>query len=254
MADIQAFIANMSKSGGFARPSQYEVKINPPNVFTFVEQVIRDGANIEGQFRVQQEAYAGSFENRKNLSAMSEVSKQLTLQCQTVTMPSHDLQTQNRAYSSEPGREMVQTHGYAGTIDCTFLLSNDLREKHYFELWQSLAVDNYTHKANYYDDYIGSMEIYQLSSKKVREVELTTSTGPVGTGTTSSMTRVGVKSERTYGIKATEVYPKTVGAVSFGASSANEISTLDVRFEFRQWYNIGTDNKFGTADSRLRPF
>ena len=247
MADIQAFIANMSKSGGFARPSQYEVIINPPNKVEFVDRLF-DGQNI-GVGRSANDRYV-----RGNLDNLSAVSKQLTLQCQTVTMPSHDLQTQNRAYASEPGREMVQTHGYAGTIDCTFLLSNDLREKHYFELWQSLAVDNYTHKANYYDDYIGSMEIYQLSSKKVREVELTTSTGPVGTGTTSSMTRVGVKSERTYGIKATEVYPKTVGAVSFGASSANEISTLDVRFEFRQWYNIGTDNKFGTADSRLRPF
>jgi len=251
MADIKAFIANMSKSGGFARPSQYEVIINRP-------QPLLTGTT--GIFVSDESGNATNPNNRNRAQAaqalhnMQSVNKQLTLQCQTVTMPSHDLQTQNRAYSSEPGREMVQTHGYAGTIDCTFLLSNDLREKHYFELWQSLAVDNYTHKANYYDDYIGSMEIYQLSSKKVREVELTTSTGPVGTGTTSSMTRVGVKSEPTYGIKATEVYPKTVGAVSFGASSANEISTLDVRFEFRQWYNIGTDNKFGTADSRLRPF
>ena len=250
MADIQAFISNMSKSGGFARPSQYEVKINPPNVFTFVEQVIRDGANIEGQFRIQQEAYAGSFENRKNLFAMSEVSKQLTLQCQTVTMPSHDLQTQNRAYASEPGREMVQTHGYAGTIDCTFLLSNDLREKHYFELWQSLAVDNYTHKANYYDDYVGSMEIYQLSTSSERKATAV----EIEQGFSSTTGELINVEERTYGIRASEVFPKTVGAVSFGASSANEISTLDVRFEFRQWYNIGTDNKFGTADSRLRPF
>ena len=251
MADIQAFISNMSKSGGFARPSQYEVKINPPNVFTFVEQVIKDGANIEGQFRSQQEAYANSIENRKHLFAMSEVSKQLTLQCQTVTMPSHDLQTQNRAYASEPGREMVQTHGYAGTIDCTFLLSNDLREKHYFELWQSLAIDNYSHKANYYDDYIGSMEIYQLSTKD-KQNEQRNSPGPHAEITDEK--HLKFEEERTYGIRASEVFPKTVGAVSFGASSANEISTLDVRFEFRQWYNIGTDNKFGTADSRLRPF
>ena len=250
MADIQAFISNMSKSGGFARPSQYEVKINPPNVFTFVEQVIKDGANIEGQFRSQQEAYANSIENRKHLFAMSEVSKQLTLQCQTVTMPSHDLQTQNRAYASEPGREMVQTHGYAGTIDCTFLLSNDLREKHYFELWQSLAVDNYTHKANYYDDYIGSMEIYQLSTRSERKAAAV----EIEQGFSSTTGELINVEERTYGIRASEVFPKTVGAVSFGASSANEVSTLDVRFEFRQWYNIGTDNKFGTADSRLRPF
>ena len=98
------------------------------------------------------------------------------------------------------------------------------------------------------------MEIYQLSSKKVREVELTTSTGPVGTGTTSSRTRVGVKTERTYGIKAIEVFPKTVGSVSYGHGKANEIASLDVRFEFKQWYNLGTGDQHGDADSKLRPF
>jgi len=133
---------------------------------------------------------------------------------------------------------MVQSHGYAGTIDCSFLLSSDLREKHYFELWQSLAVDNYTHKANYYDDYVSEMEIYQLSST---DEEI----GGIGGD---------VKEKRTYGIRAIEVFPKTIGSVKFSASGANEISTLDVRFEFRQWYNIGTDSKYGTADSRLRPF
>ena len=230
MADIRAFIANMSKSGGFARPSQYEVIISPPRTLGIMQGIRVDGTSTD--------ALATRNSAMQALQSMESVNKQLTLQCQTVTMPSHDLQTQNRAYGSEPGREMVQTHGYAGTIDCTFLLSNDLREKHYFELWQSLAVDNYTHKANYYDDYVGEMEIYQLSST---DEEI----GDIGGD---------VKEERTYGVRAIEVFPKTVGTVSFGASSANEISTIDVRFEFRQWYNIGTDFKYGTPDSRLRPF
>jgi hypothetical protein len=230
MADIQAFIANMSKSGGFARPSQYEVIISPPRTLGIMQGIRVDGTSTD--------ALATRNSAMQALQSMESVNKQLTLQCQTVTMPSHDLQTQNRAYGSEPGREMVQTHGYAGTIDCTFLLSNDLREKHYFELWQSLAVDNYTHKANYYDDYVGEMKIYQLSST---DEEI----GDIGGD---------VKEERTYGVRAIEVFPKTVGTVSFGASSANEISTIDVRFEFRQWYNIGTDFKYGTPDSRLRPF
>jgi len=183
---------------------------------------------------------------RGNLRNISDVSQQLTLQCQSVDMPAHDLQTQNRAYGSEPGREMVQSHGYAGTIDCSFLLSSDLREKHYFELWQSLAVDNYTHKANYYDDYVGSMEIYQLSTRAKRNV----SAGPH-----SDLEKHDkFVEERTYGILASEVFPKTIGSVKFSASGANEISTLDVRFEFRQWYNMGTDNKFGKQDAKLRPF
>ena len=239
MADIKEFIANMSKSGGFARPSQYEVVINPPNLTNFLDR-LDDGQNIGVGSSINDTV------SRVALHNLSEVSRQLTLQCQTVSMPSHDLQTQNRAYGSEPGREMVQTHGYAGTIDCTFLLSNDLREKHYFEQWQALAVDNYTHKANYYDDYVGSMEIYQLSTRAKRNV----SAGPH-----SDLEKHDkFVEERTYGIFASEVYPKTIGAVSFGASSANEISTLDVRFEFRQWYNMGTDGKFGKQDAKLRPF
>ena len=238
MADIKAFIASMSKSGGFARPSQYEVIINSPKTLTLVQGQVVDGANVDAL------ATRNSF--MTILQSMEDINKQLTLQCQSVDMPAHDLQTQNRAYGSEPGREMVQTHGYAGTIDCSFLLSSDLREKHYFEAWQSLAVDNYTHKANYYDEYVGSMEIYQLSTRAKRNV----SAGPH-----SDLEKHDkFEDERTYGIFASEVYPKTIGSVKFSASGANEISTLDVRFEFRQWYNLGTDDKFGKQDAKLRPF
>ena len=248
MANINEFISNMAKSGGFARPSQYEVLINGPRVFGVDGLLSRfqNGQNLQvGNNERTIESYAA-------LNSMRDINRQLTLQCQTVTMPAHDLQTQNRAYASEPGREMVQTHGYAGTIDCTFLLSNDLREKHYFEQWQNLAVDNYTHKANYYDDYIGSMEIYQMSTKAKRNVGPNRVPGPHAEIPNEKHAKF--EEERTYGVRASEVYPKTVGAISYAASSANEIATLDVRFEFRQWYNIGTDNKFGTADSELRPF
>jgi hypothetical protein len=243
MADIKAFIASMSKSGGFARPSQYEVIINSPKTLTLVQGQVVDGANVDAL------ATRNSF--MTILQSMEDINKQLTLQCQSIDMPAHDLQTQNRAYGSEPGREMVQTHGYAGTIDCSFLLSSDLREKHYFEAWQSLAVDNYTHKANYYDDYVGSMEIYQLSTKAKQRVQRN-SPGPHVEITDEK--HLKFEDERTYGIFASEVYPKTIGSVKFSASGANEISTLDVRFEFRQWYNLGTDDKFGKQDAKLRPF
>ena len=243
MADIKAFIASMSKSGGFARPSQYEVIINSPKTLTLVQGQVVDGANVDAL------ATRNSF--MTILQSMEDINKQLTLQCQSIDMPAHDLQTQNRAYGSEPGREMVQTHGYAGTIDCSFLLSSDLREKHYFEAWQSLAVDNYTHKANYYDDYVGSMEIYQLSTKAKQRVQRN-SPGPHAEITDEK--HLKFEDERTYGIFASEVYPKTIGSVKFSASGANEISTLDVRFEFRQWYNLGTDDKFGKQDAKLRPF
>jgi hypothetical protein len=215
---INKFISSMSKARGFARPSQFEIVINPPLFQDFTSRLVAGENRQLGQNQVH-------VNNRVALSEMSSVNKQLVLQCSSVSMPAHDLQTQNRAYGSEPGREMVQTHGYAGTIDCSFYLSTDLREKHYFELWQSLAVDNFTHKANYYDDYVGSMEIYQLSSS---EQEIGDTVGDI-------------ESVRTYGIRASEVFPKTVGAIAYGHDSANQIASLDVRFEFRQWYNIGDE-------------
>jgi len=215
---INKFISTMSKARGFARPSQFEIVINPPPFKDFTSRLVAGENRQLGQNQVH-------VDNRVALSEMTSVTKQLVLQCSSVAMPAHDLQTQNRAYGSEPGREMVQTHGYAGTIDCSFYLSTDLREKHYFELWQSLAVDNFTHKANYYDDYIGSMEIYQLSSS---EQEIGETVGDI-------------KSVRTYGIRASEVFPKTVGAVAYGHDNANQIASLDVRFEFKQWYNIGDE-------------
>ena len=215
---INSFISAMSKARGFARPSQFEIVINPPLFQDFTSRLVAGENRQLGQNQVH-------VNNRVALSEMSSVNKQLVLQCSSVSMPAHDLQTQNRVYGSEPGREMVQTHGYAGTIDCSFYLSTDLREKHYFELWQSLAVDNFTHKANYYDDYVGSMEIYQLSSS---EQEIGDTVGDI-------------ESVRTYGIRASEVFPKTVGAIAYGHDSANQIASLDVRFEFRQWYNIGDE-------------
>ena len=111
---INSFISAMSKARGFARPSQFEIVINPPLFQDFTSRLVAGENRQLGQNQVH-------VNNRVALSEMSSVNKQLVLQCSSVSMPAHDLQTQNRAYGSEPGREMVQTHGYAGTIDCSFI-------------------------------------------------------------------------------------------------------------------------------------
>ena len=76
-----------------------------------------------------------------------------------------------------------------------------------------MAVNVNTHKANYYDDYIGSMEIFQLD----------------GNG------------DITYGIKATEVYPTTIGGIEYAYANTNQIATQAVNFQYRQWYNLTAD-------------
>ena len=129
---INHFIASMSSSGGYARPNKYEVVFHLP------------------------EMLMGKYDTR-----------QLTMHCDTISWPGHDLQTQTVKKASEPGKEYVQSHAFAGTISATFYLDVKHSERFLFEQWQELAVNRYTHKANYYKDYIGSMEMYQLSAEKV---------------------------------------------------------------------------------------
>ena len=180
----------MQTSGGFARPSRYEFEIFPPRAIS-----------------------------------KREINDQLTLQCVAVEMPGHDLQSQTRQHASEPEREIVQYHDYEGTIDATFLLSDDLREKTYFEKWQSLAVNKYTHKAEYYDDYIGRMFIYQLSPNP--EYDTKYQLGIFANPETPS-----------YGMLVEEVYPATIGTIEYSADSTDEVAELTVKFAYHRWVNL----------------
>ena len=201
---IDRFISSMSKAKGFARPSQYAVQLNLPPVLHSIQR---------------------SF------------GEQMTLHCDSVSMPGHDLQTQSIQYGSEPTRDMVTGHGYEGLIQASFYLDTRLNEKRIFELWQEQACSTFTHKANYYDDYIGSMEIHQLSSTGalsagIAGLEVTFAAEGLDriTGDSTEMT--------TYAIKALEVYPATVGDIEYSYDSGNQISKLSVGFAFKQWVRI----------------
>ena len=186
---IQNFIASMNRSGGFARTSRYAVVISPP------AKLLSEDSN---RFLVNTQ-------------------RQVNLHCSSVSMPGHDLQAQDMQHGSAPGRQIVTSHDYNGTISATFYLDSHLRERHFFEMWQQMAVNINSHKANYYDDYIGSMEIFQLN----------------------------LNGDITYGIKATEVYPTTLAGIEYAYANANQIALQAVSFQYRQWFNMTADTIAG---------
>tara|TARA_B110000977_G_scaffold172393_1_gene224746 strand:- start:415 stop:1035 length:621 start_codon:yes stop_codon:yes gene_type:complete len=201
---INNFISSMSKAKGFARPSQYAVQLNLPPALT----------NIQRSF-----------------------GPQLTLHCDSVSMPGHDLQTQSIQYGSEPAVDMVTGHGYEGLIQASFYLDTRLNEKRIFEIWQEQACSTSTHKANYYDDYIGSMEIHQLSSTGALTTKFAGLNLEIAAEGLDRLT--GDSTEMiTYAIQALEVYPATVGDIEYSYASANEISKISVGFAFKQWVRI----------------
>ena len=153
-------------------------------------------------------------DSRNMIDLNQQMGRQINLHCNTVSLPGHDLQTQDQQHGSAPGRQIVSSHDYSGTIAASFYLDSHLRERHFFEQWQKMAVNHGTHKVRYYDEYIGTMQIFQLD----------------GDG------------EITYGIEATEVYPSTIGGIEYAYANANTIATQAVQFNYRQWYNLTADS------------
>ena len=191
MGQIDNFRAQIVKADGLARQSKFKVIIRPPDWLV----QYRDG---------------------------------IELFCSDIEMPGHDLETVPQQHSSAPTRNMVTHHDFGGSIQASFYLSADLNEKSFFEAWQNTAVNPITHKANYYNNYVGSLEIYQLSQKS-------------GTKSADRSGRSGDAQRRgdlaTYGIDVTEVYPETIGAVDYSYSQGDEFATLDIEFGYREWRN-----------------
>tara|TARA_B100000768_G_scaffold113945_1_gene105540 strand:- start:937 stop:1542 length:606 start_codon:yes stop_codon:yes gene_type:complete len=192
MGQIDNFRAQIVKADGLARQSKFKVIIRPPDWLV--------------QYR-----------------------EGIELFCSDIEMPGHDLETVPQQHSSAPTRNMVTHHDFGGSIQASFYLSADLNEKSFFEAWQNTAVNPITHKANYYNNYVGSLEIYQLSQESGTK---SVTSGIAGANITQRKGDLA-----TYGIDVTEVYPETIGAVDYSYSQGDEFATLDIEFGYREWRN-----------------
>ena len=238
---IGRFRAAMNQAEGYARLNRFAVRIFPP--LNLDERVSQAGASImrEGEVLTPEDTAANVFyddENggQKSSKFMNDLSqtygRQININCNSVSMPPVTLDSQSIQRGSEPPRDQVQGHNYEGEINATFYADKFMRERHFFEAWQKMAVDPVSHKVGYYDNYIGKMQIYQL-------------------GSSSSL-----KSDRdqpTYAIEATEVYPKTISAIEYNYGTNNEIVKINVAFAYKQWYNMTTDPTSGRISSDI-PF
>ena len=223
---IGRFRAAMASAEGYARSSRYAVRIFPPVNLKHQLGLTAGAVYNNGQVRLPSEAlddlggtsdYQGAVQGKYMNDLNSTYGRQINIHCDSVSMPGKDLQTQDVQYGSEPTRSMVQTHAYAGNIEASFYADKYLRERQFFEAWQKMCVGEYTHKAKYYDDYVGKMHIYQLGSDNEISRDMPT-----------------------YAIEAMEVYPATIGQIEYGYGKANELVKITVAFAYKYWRNMGS--------------
>jgi len=141
------------------------------------------------------------------------------MMCNKVSMPSRDVQTKSHIMYG-PKREMPYAYGYSGEIELSFYGDKFLRQRMFFENWQKKIMNIQTHNMNYYDNYVGSMDIMQLGQFDSKQDD---------------------DARVTYAVRLFECYPQTIGTYDYTYGSSNELVNLPITMNFRTWANLTID-------------
>ena len=214
---IQRFLSQVNQGEGFARTNRYIVRINPPatdkTIKTFAGPPNRGEQTISA-------AYGGKNELESN-----QLLENVDMMCNKVTMPNRDVNTQtNRTYG--PARRMPYAYSFSGEIELSFYGDKFLRQRLFFENWQKKIFDISTHNMNFYNDYVGSMDIMQLGQFDAKSDD---------------------DARVTYGVRLHEVYPQTIGSYDYTYGSDNELVIVPITLNFRTWSNLTIDQINGAT-------
>ncbi len=206
---IGRFIAEVNKGEGIARANRFLVRLFPPRDVITVEVDGPEGP--EGTQQIMKDTILNSDDMKRNIDLM----------CTSAKLPHRDVLTENFV-TYGPGRKMPYAYGYGSNIECMFMGDKYLRQRAFFETWQGKMHSLKTHNLEYYDNYIGSMEIYQLGQYRESDREYPDDNYRV-----------------TYGVRLHEVYPETIGEIQYQAV-VDDMIPLDIpiTFAYRTWENI----------------
>ena len=186
-AALDEVFATFHSEDGYARPSRYEAYFFPP--------ISRSQTNVAAQMMGEQ--------------MMNGTARKTALRCQTFEFPGRNLDTTEDTNIYGPVRNIVSGYSYAEPT-AVFQCSSDMKEKMFFETWQRLAYNPQTWAMQYYNDYSGSIKIFQLDETD----------------------------RQRYGIELVECFPKTIAAQALDYSTVNAIQTVSVTFSYRYWKDL----------------
>ena len=209
---IGRFVAEVGRGEGIARANRFLIRLFPPR------QVITH-----------------DYEEVETLQS-NDMKRNVELMCTSIQLPHRDVLTENFV-TYGPGRKMPYAYGYGSKIEAMFMGDKFLRQRAFFETWQGKMHDLSTHNLKYYDNYIGSMEIYQLGQYRETDKESPDD-----------------NYRMTYGVRLHEVYPETIGEIQYQALTDDVIPmNIPITFAFRTWENITLDSINGVEFGKHIP-
>ena len=150
--------------------------------------------------------------------------KYIEMLIENASFPGQNLRTTPDSLRYGPQREIVHGVTY-GPINLTFMCRPGLPEKVFFEAWHDLTFNRETWNVQYYQDYVGSIKMFQLDRPD----------------------------RDRYMVTLHEVYPKTIISQDYNLSSNDSYQTLQVEFSYHHWdsevmpYSVQAAEAWATA-------
>jgi hypothetical protein len=203
--------AMVNEAEGFARKARYYVEFYLPKPGGLDLRGIDDTGQV-GISNASQESI-NSFRSNNEMNAVQTANaRRVQAFCKSISMPDRDVLMKEIKHHG-PSRKFAYDYKSA-PITATFYTDKFLRERSYFELWQTSAFSPVSNNYNFYDNYVSDINIFQLGSFESRNE----------------------RDDMTYAVKLFDCYPKTISTVDYSADG-NEVQTFSVTFEFRYWIN-----------------
>tara|TARA_Y100000389_G_C17461270_1_gene521903 strand:- start:3056 stop:3988 length:933 start_codon:yes stop_codon:yes gene_type:complete len=206
---LQRFQAQINQGEGMARPNRFYVVINPP------QKIATTPGGPPSQLSKDTQNDLTSGQMRENMQMM----------CNKISLPSRDINTAP-AKTYGPKREMPYAYSFNGEIELTFFGDKFLRQRMFWENWQKQIFSTETHDMKYYDDYVGSIDIFQLGQFDAKADD---------------------DARVTYAVRLYEVYPQTISQIEYAYGSNNTIVEVPVTLNFRTWSNLTIDQVNGAT-------
>ena len=191
---LNELLTSFHDDDGMAFPSKYEVLFLPP-------AGSRGAGGAGASTNIFSQVLFGDVGN--------ESKRDVSYQCNKFEFPPRTLDTVPDENIYGPARKLAVGYTY-GDVTGSFYCHNDMREKKFFENWQRLAYNPQTFAMGYYDDYAGTIQIYQLDQRD----------------------------NRRYGAELVECFPHTIAAQPVSSDIATGAHEVSVTFSYRYWKNL----------------
>jgi len=212
MGRVQAMV---NEAEGFARKARFYVEFMLPKSLGGGP----DGTPGSVSSSMTDETYDSFYTQ----SALNQVhianGKRVQAFCSAIEMPDREIVTKEIRHGNTPTRHIAYDFK-SQEITATFYADKFMRERSYFEMWQSAAFSTKSFNMNYYKNYVTDMRIYQLGSFESAQE----------------------RDEITYGVQLFDCLPTSISKVEY-SHDENTVQTFSVTFKFMYWINFFLDKQ-----------